>query len=425
MNIKRVNCLAISCALLAVWLLIGCTRAPGEAEKRAVLTAYKAQAFAVYDDALVESERLYEALQALVEKPSERSLKEARSAWRAARVPYSQTEALRFGNWFVDRWEEKINRWPIDEGFIDYVDDRYRASASHPWSRANIIAAEHIEVLGRPVPLAYMVHKQLAMLEQESGIEGIVASGYHAIEFMLWGQDVSSVEPFSGQRPWTDFANGELCSDGAQRAPNDSHCRKRREFLLTLSVQLLSTLQEMREHWSASPGSPGSRLVAGDPNIGIGRMLLGLAAMSGEELAGERVQAALLSGSPEEEQDCFSDDSHQSLWYNALGVENFYYGRYEGRQVFSAEHSLAAMARRHQPQLAEQLDAAFAQTKVLISEVRGRALRGEQYFDQLITSDPALLKAVVEALQHQAALLEKLAARVALPLNDPRLLGDY
>ncbi len=422
MSIKRVNGVALLCAVL---VLLGCVPKPSDDDKRVVLASYRTQAYLLYSDAFAASEALYAALNTLVDRPSAASLAAARQAWRAARVPYSQTEALRFGHWFVDQWEEKINRWPVDEGFIDYVDERYRASSSNAWAHANIIAAEHIDVRGRSVPLPYMVHRQLTMLEMESGVESIVASGFHAIEFMLWGQDVSSEQPLSGQRPWSDFAYGAACSDGAITGVDESHCRKRREFLLTLALQLRSTLLEMREHWSAAPGSPGSRLLAGDVDVGLGRMLLGMAAMSIEELAGERIQAALLSGSPEDEQDCFSDDTFQSLWYNALGVENVYYGRYRGSQDFTATLSLAVLASRYQPALAADLDAAFARSKQLFAEIRHRGVSGEQYFDQLIHDEPALLRTTITALQRQAQLLEALAVQLAVPLSDPALQAAY
>jgi putative iron-regulated protein len=45
-----------------------------------------------------------------------------------------------------------------------------------------------------------------------------VATGYHAIEFLLWGQDLNGTGPGAGNRPWTDYSRTE-CSNG--------HCDRR------------------------------------------------------------------------------------------------------------------------------------------------------------------------------------------------------
>ena len=74
-------------------------------------------------------------------------------AWRAARVPYQQTEAFRFGNPTVDDWEGKVNAWPLDEGLIDYVDGGLYGEASdlNAFYTANIIADPVLRVGGQSV----------------------------------------------------------------------------------------------------------------------------------------------------------------------------------------------------------------------------------------------------------------------------------
>jgi putative iron-regulated protein len=415
--------------LLIALLLIACSAKPSEPEQRAVLHAYQQLAFAVYDDAYRDSELLYQSFVQLQQEPSTETLAVARSAWRAARVSYSQSEALRFGHWFVDEWESRVNSWPVDEGFIDYVDDSYQASPSNPWARMNIIGSESISVAGRNIPVSYIVNRQLEMLEVESDVESIVATGYHALEFMLWGQDTHQLTAGAGQRPWTDFVVKEgICSNGNALASSEAPCRKRNEFLQTVSLKLMADLHVMRGHWALQTGSAGSRLAAGDIQVGMSRVLFGLLAMTIEELAGERLHVALMSHAAEEEQDCFSDDTHHSLWYNALGIENFYYGRYKGRSELHAEStSLAALAQKYSSQLAVDLDSAFAETKAAMEAIVESAERDAQYFDQLIVPGNAVgqqkLQRAISALQEQSALLSKLAETFGWPLTHTAISG--
>ena len=78
-----------------------------------------------YEDALTTAKALDQAVDALIAKPSAETLAAAREAWKAARIPYQQTEVYRFGNAIVDDWEGRVNAWPLDEGLIDYVDAGY------------------------------------------------------------------------------------------------------------------------------------------------------------------------------------------------------------------------------------------------------------------------------------------------------------
>ncbi len=415
-------------AVLGLPLLFACSAKPSESEKRAVLAAYREQAYRVYDDAYQAARLLYEDIDTLVSEPSLENLQAARNSWRAARVPYSQSEALRFGHWYVDEWEARVNSWPIDEGFIDYVDDSYLASDTNTWARSNIIGSDSLLVAGREVPLNYIVFKQLQMLESVADVEAVVVTGYHALEFLLWGQDTHGNERGAGERPWTDFSL-EHCTNGNQLAASEKPCRKRGEFLKTVTILLMRHLQEMREHWAAGEGTPGDRLVRGDVDTGLNRMLFGLTAMAAEELAGERMQVALLTHAPEEEQDCFSDDTHNSLWYNARGIENFYYGRYDGRSSYQApERSLSALAERYSPQLSAKLDAAFARTREAMRAIRHQGESRQQYVDQLIapgnTQGNALLQSAIDSLRIQAGLLNDLAQSLGLSLLAPAALGE-
>ena len=96
-----------------------------EPDATAVIKTYADIAHAGYEDALATAKALGDAVDRLIAQPSAETLDTARAAWKAARPPYQQTEAFRFGNAIVDAWEGKVNAWPLDEGLIDYVDAAY------------------------------------------------------------------------------------------------------------------------------------------------------------------------------------------------------------------------------------------------------------------------------------------------------------
>src|SRR5690606_38647347 len=105
-----------------------------------------------YEDSLSTANALKSAVEALVATPSEEKLSAARTAWLAARVPYQQTEAFRFGNPIVDEWEGRVNAWPLDEGLIDYVDASYGTeSDTNLFYVANVIANATVSADGKTV----------------------------------------------------------------------------------------------------------------------------------------------------------------------------------------------------------------------------------------------------------------------------------
>jgi putative iron-regulated protein len=110
---------------LSVVLGTGALAADKAPELNAVLKTYADIAQAGYEDSLTAAKELRAAIDTLVADPTDANLKAARAAWVAARVPYMQTEAFRFGNPIVDDWEPRVNAWPLDEGLIDYVSADY------------------------------------------------------------------------------------------------------------------------------------------------------------------------------------------------------------------------------------------------------------------------------------------------------------
>ena len=357
---------------------------------------------------------LQASLQGLEASPGPEALEAAREAWRRARIPYAQSEVLRFGNWFVDEADARINAWPVDEGVLDYVGGTYQASVSNPLARFNLIANQQLLVGGRALSLELIQRRKLLALQELSDVEANVTTGYHALEFWLWGQDLNGHGPGAGQRPWTDFSQDEnLCTDGATPAPL-IHCLRRHQALAAAAESLRLELLALTAMWGEQSGSYGDRLVRGDARDGLRRMLFGMVAMASEEMAAERIQVALWSHAPEEEQDCFSDQTHESLFQNGVGVAAVYQGE-------SAQMSLQRLAQRDYPQQASALQLTFAAAGSQLQQLRERGESGQR-FDQLIAPDNAegheLLQATASSLMDLAEALEKLADAMGLgPLN--------
>ena len=248
-------------AMLAAGAAIGWAGAAGAVEKAGVVAAYADIAEATYGDALIAAERLQAAVAALVAAPSAEALAAARAAWLAARVPYQQSEAFRFGSAIVDGWEGRVNAWPLDEGLIDYVDASYGgASDENPLKALNVIANPRFTLGGATIDASAITPELLAQTLREAGaIEANVATGYHAIEFLLWGQDLNGVGPGAGDRPWTDYARGDACTGG--------NCDRRGAYLTAATDLLVSDLAWMAGQWAE--GAPARAAAIDDPVAGV------------------------------------------------------------------------------------------------------------------------------------------------------------
>ncbi|MBO6930877.1 MAG: peptidase, partial [Roseibium sp.] len=224
-----------------------------------VLSTYGDVAQAKYADSLATAKSLKTAIDKLVAEPTEANLEAARAAWIAARDPYQQTEAYRFGNAIVDDWEGKVNAWPLDEGLIDYVDPSYGdESEENDFYAANVIANPVLNVGGEAIDATEITASLLADQLQEAGeVEANVATGYHAIEFLLWGQDLNGTDAGAGSRPASDFDPAN-CTGG--------NCERRVQYLKTVTDLLISDLEEMATAWA--PGGAAREELAGKGEAG-------------------------------------------------------------------------------------------------------------------------------------------------------------
>ncbi|MCY0149892.1 peptidase [Hoeflea sp. G2-23] len=389
-----------------------------EVTPEAVIANYVDIAQAKYDDALATAKALDTAVEALLENPDETTLEAARQAWLAARVPYQQTEVYRFGNAIVDDWEGRVNAWPLDEGLIDYVDPSYGAeSDENTLFTANVIANPSIEINGKTIDASVITPDLISSTLQEAGgIEANVASGYHAIEFMLWGQDLNGNGPGAGNRPATDYSLTNCSND---------HCERRRDYLHAVTDLLVMDLEEMAENWSAG-GKARAVLEQGEASAGLSTILTGMGSLSYGELAGERMKLGLLLGDPEEEHDCFSDNTHNSHLYDAVGIRNVYRGAYtrvDGTIISGP--ALSDLVAEKDPAIAEELSTDLDATVAAMEAMAKRAETVEAY-DQMIaignTEGNAAVQAGIDGLIKQTRSIERAIA--ALDLGSIELEGS-
>ena len=409
--------------LLASLLLSACSDEPAatpapaydEARARLVINHYADLALAAYSDALSEARELRGQLDALLAQPNEQTLAAARQAWRDARVPYMQTEVFRFGNAVVDEWEGQVNAWPLDEGLIDYVADDYQAVMGNPGARANIIASQSLKIGEQQLDLSELNADLLASLNELGGSEVNVATGYHAIEFLLWGQDLNGTDAGAGERPATDFATGEAATGG--------HNDRRRDYLTVVTDLLISDLEAMVAEWQPDQDNYRADLAADSVENGLRKMLFGMGSLSLGELAGERMKVALAAHSPEDEHDCFSDNTHFSHFYNGKGIENVYLGEYQrvnGDTVSGP--SLSDLVAASEPQLDEALKADLNASEAALQTLVDSAASGV-HFDQLIApgnaEGAATVNGAIDALVEQTTRIEKAALVLDIQALNP------
>ena len=324
-------------------------------------------------------------------------------------MPYQQTEVFRFGNPIVDEWEGRVNAWPLDEGLIDYVDASYGQSEENPLSTLNVIASPKISIGGAEIDASAITPALIKeTLHEADGIEANVASGYHAIEFLLWGQDLNGTGAGAGARPFTDFLAGEGCTGG--------NCDRRAAYLTAATDLLVADLEEMAANWAEAGAARAA--VTADPAKGVQAMLTGMGSLSYGEQAGERMKLGLMLNDPEEEHDCFSDNTHDSHFYDGLGVRNVYLGSYtrpDGSVVSgpSLSELVAAKDGAVDTQLKAELDASVAALQAIKT-----AAEGGFAYDQMLAAGnkegEALIMGAVNALVTQTASIERAVTTLGL-----------
>lgn len=304
-----------------------------------LVISYANMAHAAYKDSLETAKLLQTAVETYVATPTQANLDAAKAAYKAARQPYSQTEVFRFDEGFVtanderaigsiDSWEGQVNAWPLDEALIDYVSDSYEGEYN---SQDNIVNSDSITVGSIKQDTSEITPELLAEMNEIGGSEANVTTGYHAIEFMLWGQDTNGVGAGAGNRPVTDYVTeAGQCTSGDTVNEDASICERRGEFLKAATQLLVDDLTAMEAEWQPeSENTLRSDLLARKYDNGLRQILYQMGSLALGELASERMQVAFVTGSTEDEHECFSDLTHLSYANNARGIQNVFNGSYQ------------------------------------------------------------------------------------------------
>jgi len=347
-----------------------------------VVSHYAAVVHASYEDTLAAAREMQASIARLLASPSERALAKARKSWLAAREWYGQTEAFRFYGGPIDDDngpEGRINAWPMDEAYVDGVEDQPDAGI----------------INDRNLPIT----RDLLIDANERGGEENVATGWHAIEFLLWGRDLADDGP--GARPFTDFVDGQR--------PNAD---RRREYLGTVTALLVDDLQSLVDAWT--PGRGNYRAAFEKEGLeSVRRIIVGLGSLSRGELAGERLEVAANTQDQEDEHSCFSDNTHRDVVANAVGIASAWQGRYRRRDGSVLEGaSVQAMVAAADPALARRTG-----SRIAASVAAAEAIQPP--FDQEIIGDDEApgrkrLRRLVDALVQQSRDLVESAAAIGI-----------
>jgi putative iron-regulated protein len=398
--------IAVPVGVVALSFCLPASLAFAQTTPKDVIKTYADIAQAGYTDSLDTASTLKLAIATFLAAPTGDNLRAARAAWIAARIPYMQTEAFRFGNKIVDNWEGRVNSWPLDEGLIDYVAASYGAeSAENELYTANVIANTTLTIGGKKLDTSNITKELLAdTLQEAGGIEANVATGYHAVEFLLWGQDLNGTGPGNGARPASDY-NLKNCTNG--------HCDRRAQYLRTATDLLVDDLAWMAAQWA--PGGEARKTLEQDSaEAGLTAIMTGLGSLSYGELAGERMKLGLMIHDPEEEHDCFSDNTHASHFFDALGIRNVYLGTYRriDRSLVTGP-SISDLVKAKSPEVDAEVRAKLDATTDAMNTLYLRALTTESY-DQMIgegnDAGNAVVEHAIEALLDQTKSLERAVA---------------
>ena len=315
------------------------TPAADQANVDRLLLSYSDMAQATYQDSLETAKQLQVAVNTYVDTPTQANLDAAKAAYKAARLPYSQTEVFRFDEGFVtaddkraigsiDGWEPQVNAWPLDEALIDYVDDSYEGEYD---KKDNIINSDSITVGSLKQDTKNITPELLADMNEIGGSEANVTTGYHAIEFLLWGQDTNGVGEGAGNRPVSDYVTADgQCTSGETVNSDARICERRGQYLKAATQLLVDDLTAMQAQWQPdSEHTLRSDLMTRKGTNSLRQIMYQMGSLALGELASQRMQVAFVTGSTEDEHECFSDLTHLSYANNARGIQNIFDGSYK------------------------------------------------------------------------------------------------
>ena len=381
---RKILSLAII-ASVAVLAGVACASPSEQVSKRAVIEVYATGVHALYTQSVNSARQMDAAIDAFIADPTPSTLESAKRAWLRARDDYGPTEAFRFYGGPIDNEEDGpeglINAWPLDEAYIDYVEGSANAGIINMVSEYPTIDAD-----------------LLVSLNEEGGEEN-VSTGWHAIEFLLWGQDLNDVGP--GSRPVSDYTTSPSAG-------------RRATYLATASDVLVGHLQGLVDAWA--PGNPSNyraSFESADEDVALNRIITGIGELSRGELAGERMTVAYQERSQEDEHSCFSDNTVADIIGNAAGIRMVLYGDYGS----VTGPGVLDLVEAEDADLATQLRDQVADSLTLASQIPAP-------FDQHLTSTApdsgpgrSSILRTIEALERQTDTIVSAASLIGITIS--------
>ena len=149
----------------------------------------------------------------------------------------------------------------------------------------------------------------------------------------------------------------------------------------------------------------------------VEKILTGMIILSGFETGGERLQAALDSGSQEEEHSCFSDNTHRDMIQDVQGIWNVWNGVYkqtDGSNVSgtSIKEIVSEVDADLATRVTDQIDSSLSLANAL-----------PRPFDQAIApgneEGNAAVQALVQSLRDQEGVLQEVFDALGLSVEIP------
>lgn len=276
--------------------------------KKAFAENYAVIAHAMYSDAYDRSEELRQLIHSFVANPTIPGLKACQDAWVLAHIPYSQAEVLGFPGSPVAQVEgtvlqDRINAWQFTAAHIDYVNDSLESGIINQTNKYPTITAKLLQDLNNSVD-----GKRITL-------------GFHALEFLLWGEDAEPVDALSaGKRTFKDYDTSDSTIANAER---------RGQYLKLCADQLSADLAVLVNAWSPFSGSNYLRTFQKHSAKKQTRLAItGMVLFGQFELGRERLLRTLTGLDPEREESTFSDNTQRDIYFNVVGINALFKGRY-------------------------------------------------------------------------------------------------
>ena len=368
-----------------------------------------------YETSLESAKVMQTAIDAFVADPSEQTHSDAKIKWLAAREHYGQTEVYRGGwgpidseggeSWAIAN-EGQMNAWPLDEGYIDYVKS---SSAAYAGSYGGgIIAGSDV------------ITKTLLASKNEggNGFEGdddaagkAISTGWHAIEFLLWGQDETDPDQkIPGQRSYTDYVIAEVpvaAKSNTSVVPSITNQERRGDYLKVVTALLIDDLTDINSQWVE--GGEFRTYFTGLNDDDFLRLLFnGPFFLASSELSVERliVPASETTGidasGQENEHSCFADNTHRDAYTNALGIINVLYGKYADGNIDEGA-SIYTLTLTADPAQAAKLKLAADAALAAVKAISDKVTEDKVFFDEQLQNEteenPGLIFAAGQKLK--------------------------